>query len=267
MKNLIKALQENFCFQITYFASYIPSMKVLKNASTILCTEIQDDTFNIVTNSHFTLENIDEQIQAIINIFQQKHLPFSWWIGPNDFPYDLKERLLTKGFIAKENDYGMYLNIENYKFPAIDNKLHIKQVTNVQSLKEFTDIHVKAFGNPEAFDIIFSKIPSLAYQGKAPYRFYTGYHNKKAITTGVLVFHANVVGIYFIVTLPEERRKGYATEMMYHLLKIAKEEKQKIMILQASEEGKKVYEKMGFKKCCIFQEMTLKTKSTLRHSE
>jgi len=252
-KNIINSLYKNMLFQISYFASFISAMQIIKNECTIKCTDIKDDTFNMVIDAHFTVENANQKIDEIVNLFQEKHIPFSWWVGPADSPSDLKERLISKGFIPKENDYGMYLDLENYILNS-PNKLKIKQVSNTSELKEFDSIHVRSFGNPKAFDIIFNKIPSSAYQEKAPYRFYTGYINKKAVTTGVLVFHANVVGIYYIVTLPEEKRKGYATEMMGHLLTIAKEENQKTAVLQASEQGKKVYEKIGFKECCIFQE-------------
>ena len=252
-KNIVYSLYKNMLFQISYFAPYVPTMQIIKNDCTIKCTNIQDDTFNMVMDTHFTLENANQKIDEIVNLFQDKHLPFSWWVGPTDSPSDLKERLILKNFISKEDDYGMYLDLENYT-SSLPSKLKIKQVSNATELKEFDNVHVHSFGNPKAFDIIFNKIPPSAYQEKSPYRFYTGYFNKKAVTTGVLIFHANVVGIYYIVTLPEERRKGYATEMMNHLLTIAKEENQKIAVLQASESGKKVYKKMDFKECCIFQE-------------
>ena len=252
-KNIVYSLYKNMLFQIAYFASYVPAMQIIKNDCTIKCTDIKDDTFNMVMDARFTSEKANQKIDEIVNLFQEKQLPFSWWVGPTDSPSDLKQRLISKGFIPKENDYGMYLDLENYT-PRLPSKLQIKQVSNATELKEFDNIHVHSFGNPKAFDIIFNKIPPSAYQEKSPYRFYTGYFNKKAVTTGVLIFHANVVGIYYIVTLPEERRKGYATEMMNHLLTIVKEENQKIAVLQASEQGKKVYEKIDFKECCIFQE-------------
>lgn len=255
-QNIVDALKKNFLFQITYFASYEPSMKILKKDNTILCADIKDDTFNIVANTHFTSENANQKIKETIKVFQDKNLPFSWWVGPGDSPSNLKELLIKQGLTPKENDYGMYLDLKNYNPKPVE-KLKIIQVETKDHLKEFDQVHVQSFGNPKAFDLIFSKIPLKAYTGNAPYRFFTGYINKKAVTTGVLVFHAGVVGIYFIITLPEERRKGYATEMMDYLLTIAKNEKKTTAVLQASEDGKKVYQKMDFKECCIFQEFAL----------
>ena len=97
-ENIIHSLKQNFLFQITYFAPYVPAMKITKNDTTIKITNIQDDTFNMVIDTHFTSENAKSKIDQIIKIFQKKKLPFSWWIGPEDSPSNLKELLIQKGF-------------------------------------------------------------------------------------------------------------------------------------------------------------------------
>ena len=260
MKNLVDSIYKNMIFQNIYFSPYVPAMQIIKNDCVIKCTDIRDDTFNMVIKACFTKENANQKIDEVIAFFEKKHLPFSWWIGPDDSPADLKKRLILKNFQPKEYDYGMYFDLENY-IPLKTDIITIKQVSEARELKEFCDIHEKTYINPEAYDIIFSKIPASLYQDKSPFRFYIGYFEGKPVTTGVLVFHANVVGIYFILTLKEDRMKGYATAMMNRLLTIAKEEGQQTAILQASEQGKKVYGKMGFRECCIFQEFTLKNVS------
>ncbi len=258
-KNIIGSIYKNLLFQVTYFAPYVPIMQIIKNDCVIKITDIQDDTFNMVLKAHFTQQNANKKIEEVISIFNTKNLPFSWWVGPNDTPANLKAILISKDFVSKEYDYGMYLDLEKYT-PNISSELKIKQISSANELKEFDNIHVQSFGNPNAFEIIFSKIPSFSYQDKSPFRFYTGYFEGKPVTTGVLVFHADVVGIYYIVTLPNERRKGYATDMMHYLLTTARKENQKTAVLQASEEGKKVYAKMGFNECCVFQEFVLNNK-------
>jgi GNAT superfamily N-acetyltransferase len=253
MDDVVRALEKNFIFQIGYFADFIPIMRIIKNDAIIKITKIQDDTFNIVLNARFTNENADDKIKEIINLFKKSKLPFSWWVGQNDSPADLKEKLIFNGFTPKEYDYGMYMKLKTYTPKKIET-INVKQVSNAEEMKEFDNVHVKSFGSPNAYDLLLKYVPPYAYKDKSPYRFYTGYSNNKAVTTGVLVFHAGVVGIYYIVTLPEERRKGYATKMMHYLLDMAHKENQNTIILQASEAGKKVYEKIGFIKCCVFQE-------------
>ncbi|MFW9879173.1 MAG: GNAT family N-acetyltransferase [Candidatus Thorarchaeota archaeon] len=255
---IISSMKKNMIFQVSYFSPYVPAMNIFFNDVFIKCTNIKDDTFNMVLDAHFTDENAKERIDEIIKFFKEKNLPFSWWIGDGDSPSNLQEILISKDFISKEKDYGMYLELKNY-FPKNPCKLQIKQVSDIWELKAFDDVHVKSHGNPDAFKIIFKNIPKNAYNGKTPFRMYIGIYNDKVVNTGVLVFNSDVAGIYYIVTDPEERRKGYATDMMNYLLNEAKKENYEIAVLQASEVGKKVYEKIGFKECCVFQEFVLKT--------
>lgn len=257
INRIINSIKENFSYQISYFSSYVPDMQIIKNKALVLCSNVPDDTFNLVINSVFSSKNAYKKIDSIIKIFQKKNLTFSWWIGPNDTPFNLKDILIRKGFIFKDNEYGMYLNLKKY-IPVSLNKLQIKQVLNKEELKKFDEVHINSFGNINAFEFVYSKIPPKAYGKKARYRFYNGYINTKVVTTGALVFFADVVGVYFLVTLPEERKKGYATDMMNYLLQIAKKEKESLAILQATKAGHHIYENIGFKNCCLFQEFKLK---------
>ena len=68
----------------------------------------------MVIDTHFTSKNANQKIEEAIKVFQEKDLPFSWWVGPSDTPSNLKELLISKGFSPKENDYGMYLDLKNY---------------------------------------------------------------------------------------------------------------------------------------------------------
>jgi hypothetical protein len=81
-------------------------MQIIKKDAVIKCTNIFDDTFNLVIGASFNTENAYRKIDEIIKIFQNKNLPFSWWIGPDDTPANLKEILISKGFRFKENNYG-----------------------------------------------------------------------------------------------------------------------------------------------------------------
>jgi GNAT superfamily N-acetyltransferase len=253
---IIHSIKENMYFQTTYFSSYSPKINITSKDVIIKQTDIDDDTFNVVLNVNFTNKNADLRIEEIKELYKKKNLPFSWWVGPGDTPSNLKKLLLSHGFIPKENNYGMYLDLDNFT-PKKPYNLKIRRVCNLSELKEFDNAHVLSGGNEKAFDIIFKYLPRNVFDKESPFQFYSGYINNKLVTTGILVLHADVGGIYYIVTLPEERRKGYASEMMNYIIAEAKKFNYKICVLQASEEGKKVYEKMGFKHRCLFEEFIL----------
>jgi GNAT superfamily N-acetyltransferase len=252
-QDICRSLVENMLFQASYFANYLPSISVDKTDVFMKYSSIKDDTYNMVMHARFSKENAEKRIDEIISFYQLRELPFSWWVGEEDTPLDLSQKLIKKGFQQKEVDYGMYLDLQNY-IPLENKQLLIKQVLSTHELEKVVDILIASGENPDAFSQIYSQIPSNAYNEKAPYRFYIGMQDNKSTVCGALVFHGGVVGIYYIVTHPDERRKGYATEMMHVLLKKAKDEGYSYAILQASEDGKKVYEKMGFIGCCAFHE-------------
>jgi len=55
-----------------------------------------------------------------------------------------------------------------------------------------------------------------------------------------------VAGIHSMGILPAQRRKGYAEEILIHMLHAAKLEGAAYATLQASEMGRGLYAKMGF---------------------
>ena len=57
----------------------------------------------------------------------------------------------------------------------------------------------------------------------------------------------SIVGILNIYTLPEYRKKGYGKQITEKLIEHSKEIGIKKLWLNASEEGKKIYLKLGFK--------------------
>ena len=86
---------------------------------------------------------------------------------------------------------------------------------------------------------------------------YVGYLDEKPVVTGILVLHANVGGIYYVATIPRHRKKGYGTAMMELMLAEAKHRGYHMATLQASKEGKHLYERLGFKACSIYKEYSL----------
>ena len=81
-----------------------------------------------------------------------------------------------------------------------------------------------------------------------------GYFYGYPVVTGILLLHANVAGIYCLMTRLEYRKKGYGTEMTNFLLRQAKEKGYYMATLQASLNGRSIYQKLGFKTQCRFVE-------------
>jgi len=256
---ILYAMHVNMYLQMTCFAKYIPSMEhVWQKDSTVICSSINDDMFNYVLFSRIEEKNASKRISEIASIFEKKEVPFSWWICLLDRPSSLEQHLLNEGFEKKEVNTGMYKHLDPTTVAVKTTSIRLKRIESITGLQDFMNVITAVGGPPDGFKKIHSQVPPILYTGDSSLEFYVGYLEEKAVVTGLLVTHLGVAGIYYVATIPTERKKGYATAMMDHLLQRASQKRYTVATLQASEEGSHVYEKIGFQSCCKLTEYSRK---------
>lgn len=258
LEEIIHAMEVNMHLQMIYFAKYIPFMEIVFEPDvTVVRSQIPDDTFNYVLSAHFTEENAPNRILHVLDHYKQFHLPFSWWVSESDSPSTLGDLLLNQGFTLKEKNIGMYIDLSTFHFSPTTSPLSFHRIESSLHLKAFADVIVaiQEFEEPlQLFDLIYSHLPPVIYRGKSSLEMYVAYLEDIPVVTGILVTHANVAGIYYVATIPEQRKKGIGTAMMQFLLNRAKEKGYFISVLQASDQGLSLYERLGYKRCCQFLE-------------
>lgn len=252
---IINAMEANMQLQMTYFSKYLPEMHIIYEPDVIVVqSSIRDDTFNYIINARFSKSAVGDRITHVLKLFQSLNLPFSWWVSERDTPDTLEEELVRHGLNPKEDDIGMYLFLNKAQLSLKVHELSIQRVIEKPALKDFAAVMTSIGGSPDIYRQFFNKIPSMLYAEGAPYEIYVGYLNQEPVVTGILVLHANVGGIYYIMTNPAHRRKGYGTEMMVFLLMCAKERGYHLSTLQASASGRNLYQRLGFQQICRFVE-------------
>jgi GNAT superfamily N-acetyltransferase len=209
-----------------------------------------DDTFNYVLEADFSKNDADKKIPAIIQHFAKSNIPFSWWISPYDKPDDLGERLHNAGLVNAENNIGMYRDLDLLDVSSTPIRLDIQQVRDAKGLQDFASV---LFTDKKSFSQYYKWIADILTDDD-PVEFFVGYVDGKPVTRGQLVYFAQVVGIHGVSTAVDERRKGYGTAIVNFLLQHAKEKQFHIAVLQASQEGLLLYQRQGFKECCVFKE-------------
>lgn len=255
LDEILKAMEVNMHLQMTYFAKYVPTMEIVFEPDvTVVLSQIPDDTFNYVLSARFTEKNAKERIQHVRSLYDKTNLPFSWWVGESDTPSPLGDILVSQGFTFKEKNVGMYLDLDRFHRSQSPSALNFKRVESREQLKDFADVIVTVGEMPQIFDLLYSYLPPVIYCGRSPLEMYIGYLGNVPVVTGMLVTHANVAGIYYVMTMPQQRKKGFGSAMMEQLLQRAKAKGYFIATLQASHEGLSLYERLGFKSCCQFLE-------------
>lgn len=254
-KEILSAMESNFAFHMLYFADLPPFKRVPIEGVTAIQSDIADDTYNYVLSAQ--LKKAEATIEKIIAFYQEKRLPLAWWISPSDEPKNLGLLLTSKGFSLREENVGMYRFLEDFHPSDNPSSLRFEKVEDRHRLKDFAKV-IESFGIPEeSYEKLYSLIPLASISKDAPLEIYLGLVGNQPVVSGIVVFHAGVAGIYYLATLPEKQKKGYASALLEHLLMRAKENGYSLATLQASRAGIGLYQRLGFNACCTFPEYTL----------
>jgi GNAT superfamily N-acetyltransferase len=115
----------------------------------------------------------------------------------------------------------------------------------------FLDASAEGFGMPRA---LAESLFSASVQADRRLRAFVGIVDGRAVAAGASVRIGNTVGIYSVATIPEARGRGYGTALTWHTLADA-DPGWEVAVLQASEMGRPIYERMGFKLVREFAEL------------
>jgi GrpB-like predicted nucleotidyltransferase (UPF0157 family)/GNAT superfamily N-acetyltransferase len=253
-KQILSSLHDNVCGYMAYSVFFNPIAKFrwLYDNTLVICTDIKNDTFNIVINA-----DVNITIDDIIGYYKQKSLPFSCWTNSlMDKAKQLPNKLLKKGLKLGDKNIGMYVDLRKVQkqlsTPDNNNKTFIiKRVIGQQHMKEFC----KFLQYQPAYDY-YTTIPANAYSLTHHYEIYIAYVQGNPVTSCMLFFNAGVVGIYYLYTTPNERRKGYANQMLGWVFRYALQRGYPIVTLTAAHGKEALYEKHGFSQICEYQEYT-----------
>jgi len=152
-------------------------------------------------------------------------------------------------------------DLSNESLPVTPDLL-IELVENQETLKLWCQVFVTGFEMPGfTIEHFYEWFLSLGFGAKSPVRNYLGWLKGKPVATSTLFTGAGVAGIYCVANLPEARRQGIGAAMTLQPLKEARQAGYRIGILQASQMGFSVYQKIGFKEYCKIKLYTLEMKA------
>ncbi len=247
-EEILKVHEVNFHTMMTYFSKCTAGIEfVFEPDCTVVRSKIA--THNNVLAAGFTTE---KRVVEIISLFDS---PFSWWVFDFDSPPELENILIANGLQFTTKHVGMFLDLDNFCAKS-DSPLEFRQVETLSDLRDFAKIAAFVGENGELFDKYYSQIPPILYRPGNSLEMHVGYLDKVPVTIGMVLLHAGAGGIYYLATLPEKRRKGYGGAMVEHLLQRSKDAGYHLAILQATVEGLRLYEDLGFRPCCFMKEYT-----------
>jgi GNAT superfamily N-acetyltransferase len=175
----------------------------------------------------------------------KKHgVPGNWHVGPS-MPID-GASLTAAGFVAAGSEPGMAVRISELIAPRAVPGLSLTRVQDDESLAVWEATLGQGFGEGEReARWVASVYRKLGYDD--PWQHYLGWLDGTPVATATVYLGAGVAGLYFVMTVPEARRRGIGAAITYDVLRAAGTE---YAVLESSPAGRPVYEALGFREYC-----------------
>src|SRR5699024_10371254 len=128
----------------------------------------------------------------------------------------------------------------------ISNQLTITQVKSNEELLKYVDVFISLFEGStvqDALDSYFNKFSQIKLVPNV--QLIVVFIDVMSVITCLLIESKDRYGIYDVMTKETERGKGYGSEMFQFLLSQTKD-KQKPVVLQASDKGENIYKRFEF---------------------
>ncbi|MEC2072542.1 GNAT family N-acetyltransferase [Alkalihalophilus marmarensis] len=208
-------------------------------------TEIPTDTFNILLPKSAHIKNASN-IRSSIENMSLKEYPFSTWIDSRYLNACWQD--LMQEYDLNEAERNVMMKLENTLNVGQrrSQQLKITPVRNFEELNEYKEVFLSLFeGKTEkdALEKYFNKFSEVNLGSEI--QMFIGRVGEITVSTGLIIESKESYGIYDVMTKETFRGNGYGSEMFQYLLTQTKD-KQKTVVLQASDDGKNIYKRFGF---------------------
>lgn len=214
----------------------------------IINCRLESSMFNIVYGVPYANYSTDFLITKIKDKFKKQ--AFAWWIPPSLWSSELSQALVKAGFMIENSEHAMICELENLSSLEQTTDLVVKPVLDEDLLEDFIMVLESYDHSVRRF---YEMINSVHLRSLCE-KLFIGYANGSAVIIATLFNNVSASGIFTLLTREEVQSKGYGTDMMRYLLRVAKDLGSSYATLSASSNsGYRIYERLGFYKIGEFK--------------
>ncbi len=202
------------------------------------------DYHNAVVAADLSDTEADQVIAESLAELRNRGVPGCWHVGPSMRPTDLGRRLLDAGFTHGGSEPGMAVKLSELRKPAAVPGLEITRVEADDALATWEATLGRGFGEGEKEARWVAEVYRRLGYGD-PWRHYLGLLDGDPVATTTVYLAAGAAGIYFVMTVPEARRRGIGAAITYAALQHADDVE--YGVLGSSPAGRSVYAGLGFR--------------------
>jgi ribosomal protein S18 acetylase RimI-like enzyme len=203
--------------------------------------------FNGAIGARFTENDADERINTVLGYFRELRLDMSWWVGPTS-PAWLGDRLVAHGLEPDGVAPGMAVSLTDWSAPPRPDGLEIEPARDGATFHDAMDVMFDGFEAPREVQPLFEeRFRDYSVGPRATSRTYVARLDGRAVATSLGAVFDGIVAIYNVATVPAARRRGAGAAITAEAMADAKAQGARWAILETSEMGRSVYERLGFR--------------------
>jgi hypothetical protein len=201
----------------------------------------------MVIYSRLNETNADEAIRAQMDYFENLGQDFEWKTYDYDTPPDLKERLVSHGFILNEVEAVMLLDLQAAP-PVLWQPLGhaVRRILDPAELSDVLSI------NQQVWNEDSSRL--IQYLGETITRFpeqmsvYVAYMDGQPASAAWIFFppHSRFADLYGGSTIRAYRQRGLYTALLAQRAQAARDRQVRYLVVDASPMSRPILEKFGF---------------------
>lgn len=254
-KELISALEANM---IGFRAAYGRANGCTLHATADVIwfyTGIPLPVFNGVLFAQLNPHTVKATVDRLQARIREQGAPALWWIGPLSQPAHLGSLLEEHGLHPVGEIPGMAIELAGVENQvAMLPGFRIQKVTTTEMQAVWA--RIAAAGNDlsaSAADAMVHLEATLSDPYYKAQHRYLGFLNGIPIARSAVALDSGVAGVYAVATIPSARGNGIGRAMTVMPLLRARQLGYRVGILQASDMGHSLYQKIGFQEVCRYR--------------
>lgn len=247
----IKHIEENFFAVSQYWGSINNALRRLYSVGAMsIGVNIAD--MNWAWNEAPLELQEKDIVNEIISFYRLLKKPFWWWVFPCGQSLSSKELLRSTGFRQISRMTCMEASLkEEERFLNPPSNITIRQVTNEDERCLWERTSFIGFGMPKRTQNQYhSFVSSFDLNTYSPQKLFIAYWKNIPAATSLLFINNNTAGLYYVATIPSQRKKGCALSLTERVMSEARQLKCSTITLQSTNMGLNIYKRAGFKEMC-----------------
>lgn len=193
----------------------------------------------------------DATIDHTLAELRSRGTPFIWWVMPGHGPTDLADRLAARGLGPDRPWRGMAAATADIADPPAVSGLEVRRVASSDDLDTYIEVFAPILSPSDAFTSFFADAArGIGFAEDAAAVHFIGLLHGEPVATTSLLAAGGAAGIYNVTTREPARGRGIGATLTATAVAVGRSRGMSVTTLQASEMGRPVYERLGFRPAC-----------------